>query len=75
MKRYFVFGGLRYYPTGGWRDLVGTTDSLEDATAQAKKYVADNNPGWAHVLDTHHPDAELSSQFDDHPALTEYENE
>lgn len=53
MKRYLVFAGEYYYPTGGWDDFVGDYDDLEDATAAGK------NPGhdgewhqWWHVIDS-----------------------
>lgn len=35
MKPYLVFGGDFYYPRGGWDDLKGEFDSLEEAITQA----------------------------------------
>lgn len=31
MKRYAVFGYEQYYPSGGWNDLVGRYDTVEEA--------------------------------------------
>lgn len=31
MKRYQVFTFNQYYPSGGWADRVGSTDSLREA--------------------------------------------
>lgn len=33
MKRYLVFGFDTYYPVGGWNDLVGMADTMEEAHA------------------------------------------
>lgn len=30
-KRFLVFAYDMYYPGGGWNDLLGSTDTLEDA--------------------------------------------
>ena len=29
-KRFLVFAGENYYPLGGWKDLVGSFDTLEE---------------------------------------------
>ncbi len=31
MKRYLVFTGSKYYPSGGWDDFRGTFDTVEEA--------------------------------------------
>lgn len=31
MNRYLLFAGARYYPSGGFRDYVGSFDTIEDA--------------------------------------------
>lgn len=41
MKRYLVFTGENYYPSGGWDDFVGDYDDLKAAIA-----AADNDPDW-----------------------------
>ncbi len=42
MKRYLVFCYGDYYPNGGWNDLVGKFDSLEEAIARAKESESEN---------------------------------
>lgn len=46
-KRYMLFAGSEYYPSGGMDDLKGTFDTVEEATAEgyAKRY------DWFHVVD------------------------
>lgn len=31
LKRYALFGGLTYYPVGGWDDFVASFDTPEEA--------------------------------------------
>lgn len=31
MKRYLLFCGYDYYPSGGWSDFVGSYDSILEA--------------------------------------------
>lgn len=47
LKRYALFSGDYYYPTGGWDDLVDTFDTLEEALAAhtVEEYT------WFHVID------------------------
>lgn len=47
MKRFLVFAGDDYYPTGGWDDFVGDCDTLAEATALVEKRHRD----WAHCAD------------------------
>lgn len=35
--KYYVFSGDQYYPLGGWEDLFGTAESLEEAKILYKK--------------------------------------
>ena len=46
MKRFLVFSGDHYYPSGGWKDFRGSYAILEEAKA--------SEPGgdWAHIIDT-----------------------
>jgi len=46
-KRYLVFGGDSYYPSGGWSDLIGSADTLEDANAAVT--ASDND--WHSIID------------------------
>jgi len=50
VKRYLIFGGEMCYPAGGWNDLLGNTDSLDDAMEAALVMVVKGE--WAHILDT-----------------------
>lgn len=61
MKRYILFGGADYYPSGGWDDFVATEDSVETLVAVARQlqsetaqryYGATNTVEWAHIVDT-----------------------
>ena len=54
--RYIIFAGDQYYPLGGWDDLFGTAESLEEAKILYKKGF--NTVGslglqerWAHIVD------------------------
>jgi hypothetical protein len=37
LKRFALFGGDRYYPNGGWNDLVMTSDLLTDVTPSVEQ--------------------------------------
>lgn len=47
MKRYLLFAGDQYYPSGGWHDLSGEFDSIEEA----EEYVFERGYEWWHVVD------------------------
>lgn len=51
MKRYMVFAGDTYYPSGGFKDFQCDFDVLENAVSFAKEKLGDND-GWAHIIDT-----------------------
>lgn len=36
IKRFMVFGGLQYYPRGGWDDFLDSFDNVEEAKAFAE---------------------------------------
>lgn len=36
-KKYLVFAGQHYYPSGGWDDFISSHSSLDEATDAAKK--------------------------------------
>jgi len=46
MKRYGLFAGEKYYPSGGWYDLLGTFDTIPEALSAPRKFV-----DWWHVID------------------------
>lgn len=67
MKRYLLFGGDAYYPSGGWQDLLGDFDAIPTVTARQGEPWAANMGGqgatvewwfdgrrldWFHVVDT-----------------------
>ena len=37
MKRYLLFAGDQYYPSGGWNDFKNSFHSLKEATEAANK--------------------------------------
>ncbi len=45
IKRFVVFSGDRYYPSGGWRDYQASYDTL-DAAAEAPI-----TGDWCHIID------------------------
>ena len=47
VKRYLVFAGYDYYPSGGWNDYVASFDDLNMARDTAKGMVIE----WAHIID------------------------
>lgn len=49
MKRYLIFMGLDYYPSGGWNDFVEAVDTLE-----AARYIWEHraHSDWWQVVDT-----------------------
>lgn len=60
MRRYLLFAGWNYYPQGGYKDLQGSFDSLEDARKHRDEYYKaegcklddDNSFVWYHIVDT-----------------------
>lgn len=58
MGRYLLFIGSSFYASGGWLDLVGGFDSIEEAQ-EHPKYVENFGQGrkpwndtWYHIVDT-----------------------
>lgn len=49
MKRYLVFAGSHYYPSGGWDDYKGSFDNLQECYRflGLKPYL-----DWLHVVDS-----------------------
>lgn len=50
MKRYLVFSGSQYYPSGGWEDFINDYDNLQEAETKAKSEAGVCQ--WAQVVDT-----------------------
>jgi len=51
MKRYWLFAGDNYYPTGGMGDFIGSYDSVDDAI---NSHARTNDPTgeWGEVIDS-----------------------
>lgn len=49
LKRFFLFSGDTYYPSGGWHDFTASYDTLEEAIAAAKSL---GKYEWFHVIDS-----------------------
>lgn len=66
MKRYLLFVGYNYYPSGGWDDFVNSYDTVEEAMLavndkETPYFKQDaflsypktiGNVDWWHVIDT-----------------------
>jgi hypothetical protein len=57
MKRYLVFFGNDYYPSGGMMDLVASCDTIDDCLialqkSLQEKLLSDWADCWGHVFDT-----------------------
>lgn len=54
MKRFMLFAGDKYYPTGGMMDFVGYFDTQDEAVAYATTPTGQFNscPNWFHIYDT-----------------------
>lgn len=60
MKKFLLFAGAHYYPSGGWGDFRGAFDTVEDAvhatlpneTLTGLDYALQFRPDWWHVVDT-----------------------
>jgi hypothetical protein len=55
MRRFLVFSGDKYYPSGGWGDYRDSADTLDEAIQLANGRF-NLSPGqrcdWAHIVDT-----------------------
>lgn len=38
MKKYALFAGSKYYPSGGWLDFQGSFDSVDEAQGSIRLY-------------------------------------
>jgi len=53
MKRYLLFSGYEYYPSGGWGDFIGDYNTVEEARNIYKKKTKNSYYVWYHIIDTH----------------------
>ena len=54
MKRFLLFAGEVFYPSGGFEDFIGDFHSLYDAKDELTEYikaVGDPKYLWAHIYD------------------------
>lgn len=54
MKRYLLFEGLVYYPDGGWNDLAGDFDTVEEAKASGEESMLEGKRvlyDWYQIVD------------------------
>lgn len=56
MKVFLVFGGDHYYPSGGWEDLLGRFDTMEEAMGFARELRCD----WVQVVNAESGEIEFS---------------
>ena len=50
MKRYLLFAGDIYYPSGGWDDFKDSFDGVAEAIAALG--AGDRRYAWFHVVDS-----------------------
>lgn len=48
MKRYLVFAGDKWYPSGGWDDFKGDFNTIEEG----KESLISIGPDWWHIVDS-----------------------
>lgn len=49
MKRFLLFSGYNYYPNGGWLDLKGSYDTIEEVN---DAIVTNPSDDWYQIVDT-----------------------
>ena len=55
MKRFLLFAGDVYYPSGGFGDFIGDFQTPDDAKDKLLKWIeTEGDPKylWAHIYDT-----------------------
>ena len=52
MKRYLLFYGDNYYPSGGWGDFHGSFDTIQEAQQVFLKTDSPWKPDWYQIVDT-----------------------
>lgn len=50
MKRYALFAGSSYYPSGGWKDFVGSFDTAMEARVPGIVGYSESYD-WYHIID------------------------
>lgn len=49
MKRYLVFAGDDYYPSGGWNDFRDDFDDIDAAKTEARRLLS--RYSWVQLID------------------------
>lgn len=58
MKHYLVFAFDTYYPSGGWHDFIGSTNSLDEARTMEENFADEAlrcegaRSDWRQIVDT-----------------------
>lgn len=50
LKRYLLFAGLEHYAKGGWKDLAGSFETLDDAEERGRNRI-ETGDEWFQVID------------------------
>jgi hypothetical protein len=50
MNQFLLFGGDTYYPSGGWKDFIMSSPTLENAIAMIPHL--EQQKDWYHIVDT-----------------------
>ncbi len=51
MKRFLLFTGFNYYPSGGWDDFANSFDTAEEAKVVGEHFINNQCGDWAHIVD------------------------
>ena len=55
MKRYLLFAGYKYYPSGGWEDFIESFDDIQIAILRGQKLLLMEDcteKDWWRVVDS-----------------------
>ncbi len=64
MKRFLVFAGETYYPSGGFQDFISAHDELSQA--QETRLKSHSIYGWSHIVDLQSLKI-IESQYESNP--------
>ena len=62
-RRYCVFAGADYYPSGGWHDFRASRDTLGEAVGSAEELMEELQLSWYHVFDLDQRRVVAQSQY------------
>ena len=51
MKRFLIFAGDNYYPSGGMRDFIGDYGTFQEAESNLLNLVIKNGWDWGDIWD------------------------